>query len=134
MASVSVVRSLDGGHTATLSDSDESLLSACVSVMWRLASALLLAAAAPQLGEGEEGAGSHRYCIVGGGPGGLQLGQFLLSAGRDYVIFKRGTGPGFFFERFPIHRQLISLNKRHTGRDNPEFSEPASTSTSLSPY
>ena len=64
---------------------------------------------------------SRQYCIVGGGPGGLQLGQFLLAAGRDYVIFERGTGPGSFFERFPIHRQLISLNKRHTGRDNPEF-------------
>ena len=100
--------------------------------MWRLVSALLLAAAAPQLGEGEEGAGSHSYCIVGGGPGGLQLGQFLLSAGRDYMIFERGTGPGFFFERFPIHRQLISLNKRHTGRDNPEFSEPAHPASSPS--
>ena len=71
------------------------------------------------------GAGRRRYCIVGAGPGGLQLGQFLLDAGRDYVIFERSHGPGSFFERFPIHRQLISLNKRHTGRDNAEFSEPA---------
>ena len=88
----------------------------------------VLAAACPHP---SPAAGSSRqYCIVGGGPGGLQLGQFLLAAGRDYVIFERGTGPGSFFERFPIHRQLISLNKRHTGRDNPEFSEPAHPASS----
>lgn len=63
----------------------------------------------------------HDYCIVGAGPGGLQLGHFLHQAGRDYIIFERSSAPGSFFERFPIHRKLISLNKRHTGRDNSEF-------------
>ena len=73
-------------------------------------------------GGGEEPLlGSYDYCIVGAGPGGLQLGQFMHNAGRNYVIFERQPQPGSFFSRFPIHRGLISMNKRHTGRDNPEF-------------
>lgn len=63
----------------------------------------------------------HRYCIVGAGFGGLQLGQFLLHAGRDYVIFEEKTRPASFYERFPIHRRLISINKRFTGRTDPTF-------------
>ncbi len=63
----------------------------------------------------------HKYCIVGAGPGGLQLGHFMLTAGRDYMVFERNARAGSFFEKFPIHRKLISLNKRNTGRDNPEF-------------
>ena len=64
---------------------------------------------------------NHDYCIVGAGPGGIQLGQFMLAAERDYTIFERAATAGSFFQRFPIHRKLISLNKRNTGRDNPEF-------------
>jgi thioredoxin reductase len=64
---------------------------------------------------------SHDYCIVGAGPGGLQLGHYMYLAGRDYMIFDRQVQPGAFFDRFPIHRTLISMNKRHTGRDNAEF-------------
>ena len=64
---------------------------------------------------------SHAYCIVGAGPGGLQLGHYMHLAQRDYMIFERQVQPGAFFDRFPIHRTLISMNKRHTGRDNAEF-------------
>lgn len=35
-----------------------------------------------------------RYVIIGAGPGGLQLGHYLDSAGRDYVVFERHGGPG----------------------------------------
>lgn len=59
---------------------------------------------------------SAQYCIVGGGPGGIQLGQFFLSSGRDYAVFERAPTAGYFFQRYPVHRQLISLNKRNTGR------------------
>ena len=62
------------------------------------------------------------YCIVGAGPGGLQLGHYMHQQSRDYVIFERQPIPCPFFARFPIHRQLISLNKRFTGRDNEEVS------------
>ena len=77
--------------------------------------------AAGAASDGEELLGTYDYCIVGAGPGGLQLGQFMHNADRNYVIFERQPQPGAFFSRFPIHRGLISMNKRHTGRDNPEF-------------
>ena len=64
---------------------------------------------------------SYDYCIVGAGPGGLQLGHYMHRQSRDYVIFERQSIPSSFFAHFPRHRQLISLNKRFTGRDNPEF-------------
>ena len=64
---------------------------------------------------------TYDYCIVGGGPGGLQVGHYMHRAGWDYALFERSHGAGTFFERYPVHRQLISLNKRFTGRTDPEF-------------
>lgn len=64
---------------------------------------------------------SVEYLVVGGGPAGLQMGYFLQRAGRDYLIVEGGDGPGTFFERFPRHRKLISINKVHTGWDDPEL-------------
>eukprot|EP00729_Bicosta_minor_P015149 gene15149-9275_t len=57
----------------------------------------------------------HDYCIIGAGPGGLQLGQLMLNAGRNYAIFERNSVPGSFYTEYPRHRTLISLNKRNTG-------------------
>ncbi|CAJ1413948.1 unnamed protein product [Effrenium voratum] len=59
----------------------------------------------------------HKYCIVGAGPAGLQLGHFLKHQNRDYLIFERNARPGSFFEHYPRHRRLISLNKRNV-REN----------------
>lgn len=56
------------------------------------------------------------YCVIGAGAAGIQMGYFLQKAGRSYTIYERGEGPANFFTKFPIHRQLISINKRHTGR------------------
>ena len=53
----------------------------------------------------------HDYCVVGGGPSGLQVGSLLQAAGRDYVVLERGAAPGLFFARYPRHRSLISINK-----------------------
>ncbi|XP_072035776.1 FAD-dependent oxidoreductase domain-containing protein 2-like [Amphiura filiformis] len=64
---------------------------------------------------------SKDYCIIGAGPGGLQMGYFLERAKRDYVIFERANTSGAFFIRYPRHRKLISINKRHTGKTNKEF-------------
>jgi thioredoxin reductase len=61
------------------------------------------------------------YLVLGAGPAGLQLGYFLERAGRDYLIVERGSGPGTFFRTFPRHRRLISINKPHTGWDDPEL-------------
>ena len=61
------------------------------------------------------------YVIVGAGPAGLQLGYFMQQAGWSYLIVEAGNGPGQFFRTFPRHRKLISINKRHTGYDDPEL-------------
>ena len=63
----------------------------------------------------------YRYCVVGAGPGGLQLGQFMENAGMDYVIFEKERTPGSFYETNPRHRKLISINKRFTGRSDAMF-------------
>jgi len=57
----------------------------------------------------------HDYCVVGAGLAGLQFAYFLQARGRDYIVFERDV-PGSFFDKFPRHRRLISINKRHTGR------------------
>uniref|UniRef100_A0A8B9H1D3 FAD-dependent oxidoreductase domain containing 2 n=1 Tax=Astyanax mexicanus TaxID=7994 RepID=A0A8B9H1D3_ASTMX len=63
----------------------------------------------------------HDYCVLGAGPAGLQMGYFLSRSHRDYIILERNTGPGSFFQRYPRHRKLISINKIYTGRQNKEF-------------
>ncbi|HZE49192.1 MAG TPA: NAD(P)-binding domain-containing protein [Jatrophihabitantaceae bacterium] len=59
--------------------------------------------------------------VIGAGPAGLQLGHHLAAAGRDYLILEAGSAPGTFFATYPRHRQLISINKVHTGTDDPEL-------------
>ncbi|MCG5219794.1 NAD(P)-binding domain-containing protein [Streptosporangium soli] len=63
----------------------------------------------------------HRYLIIGAGPGGLQLSYFLQRAGADYLTLEREAAPGGFFNRYPRHRRLISLNKVHTGEKDREI-------------
>ena len=73
------------------------------------------------------------YLIIGAGPAGLQLAQELGAAGRDYLVLESGEGPGTFFHRFPRHRQLISINKTHTGTSDPEFNLRMDWNSLLSP-
>ena len=61
------------------------------------------------------------YCVIGAGPGGLQMGYFLQRANRDYIIFERSNTTGSFFVKYPRHRKLISINKIYTGKTNKEF-------------
>lgn len=63
----------------------------------------------------------HDYIIIGAGPAGLQLGYYFEKSQRDYIILEKGDRPGSFFEQFPRHRLLISINKVHTGNQNPEI-------------
>ncbi|GLI94550.1 NAD(P)-binding domain-containing protein [Methylocystis echinoides] len=63
---------------------------------------------------------TYEYCIVGAGPGGLQLAYYLQKKGFDYVVLEASGAPGAFFSRFPRHRRLISINKTHTGIDDPD--------------
>jgi thioredoxin reductase len=60
------------------------------------------------------------YLIIGAGPAGLQLGYFLDRAGLDYQILERADCAGAFFQSFPRHRRLISVNKVETGCADPE--------------
>ena len=57
----------------------------------------------------------YQVIVVGAGPGGLQLGYHLGRAGVDYLVMERSSSPGSFFERFPVHRRLLSINKINTG-------------------
>jgi len=45
----------------------------------------------------------------------LQLAYFLGRAGIEYILVERAPSAGSFFERFPIHRTLLSINKVNTG-------------------
>ncbi|GAA2507670.1 FAD-dependent oxidoreductase [Winogradskya humida] len=62
------------------------------------------------------------YLIIGAGPAGLQLAALLEADGkRDYLVLEGSDAPGAFFATYPRHRQLISINKPHTGTDDPEL-------------
>jgi len=62
------------------------------------------------------------HLVIGAGPAGLQLGALLEADGRrDYLVVDRADVPGSFFTRYPRHRRLISINKPHTGSDDPEL-------------
>ncbi|MDG4779360.1 NAD(P)-binding domain-containing protein [Micromonospora sp. WMMD961] len=64
---------------------------------------------------------THDCLIIGAGPAGLQLAALLERDGHDYVVLEGGPRPGTFFETYPRHRQLISINKVWTGSEDPEF-------------
>ncbi|WP_327286813.1 NAD(P)-binding domain-containing protein [Streptomyces sp. NBC_01198] len=61
------------------------------------------------------------YLVLGGGPAGIQAAYFLERSGRNYLLVEAGEAPGTFFTKFPRHRTLISINKVHTGWDDPEL-------------
>jgi thioredoxin reductase len=73
------------------------------------------------------------YLVIGAGPAGLQLGQLLGGGGRNYLILEAGNGPGTFFTTFPRHRQLISINKPHTGTTDSELNLRMDWNSLLSP-
>ncbi len=80
-----------------------------------------------------DNAEKHEYCVIGAGPGGLQMAAYLHSAERDYVVFERAAVAGSFYQRYPRHRNLISINKRYTGRNNAEFNWRHDWNSLLSP-
>ncbi len=61
------------------------------------------------------------YLIIGAGPSGLQMGYYLEQSKRDYLILESGKKAGTFFNKFPRRRKLISINKRYTGNEDPDF-------------
>lgn len=63
----------------------------------------------------------HDYIIVGAGPAGCQMGYFMEQAGEDYLILNGTSSPGSFFQQYPRHNTLISLNKRFNWFTEPDF-------------
>ena len=61
------------------------------------------------------------FLVLGAGPAGLQLGYYLDRAGVDYRVLESAGRPGDFFNKFPRHRKLISINKVYTGYDDPQL-------------
>jgi cation diffusion facilitator CzcD-associated flavoprotein CzcO len=64
---------------------------------------------------------SYEYIIIGAGPGGLQLAAFMQSNGRNYTVLERNSAPGSFFESYPRHRKLESVNKLYNGVPDAEL-------------
>jgi len=62
----------------------------------------------------------HDFIIVGAGPAGLQAGYHLEKSKQDYLILEEADMPGDFFNHYPRHRQLISINKIFTGSEDQE--------------
>ena len=75
----------------------------------------------------------HDHLVIGAGPAGLQLGQLLRSASRDFLVLEAAGAAGSFFATFPRHRKLISINKPHTGSTDPELNLRMDWNSLLSP-
>ncbi len=56
-----------------------------------------------------------RNLIIGAGPAGLQFAHLLQERGEDYVVLERAERAGAFFEEYPRHDRLLSINKVYTG-------------------
>jgi len=64
---------------------------------------------------------NKEFIVIGGGPAGLQAGYFLKKFKKDYLILEKSKTVGNFFNKYPVHRKLISINKVHTGNENKDF-------------
>jgi thioredoxin reductase len=73
------------------------------------------------------------HLVIGAGPAGLQLARHLRESGHTYAVLEAGGAPGTFFATYPRHRTLISINKPHTGTDDPELNLRMDWNSILSP-
>lgn len=64
---------------------------------------------------------STKYIIVGAGPAGLQMAYFLKKSGRDYIVLEKESTAGAFFAKQPVHRNLLSINKKYNFFTEEEF-------------
>lgn len=63
----------------------------------------------------------HKYIIIGAGPGGLQMGYFFGLKDRDYLILEKSAEAGASFKKNPVHRKMISINKKYNFFEEEEF-------------
>eukprot|EP01062_Namystynia_karyoxenos_P080196 TRINITY_DN8603_c0_g1_i1.p1 TRINITY_DN8603_c0_g1~~TRINITY_DN8603_c0_g1_i1.p1 ORF type:complete len:727 (+),score=168.33 TRINITY_DN8603_c0_g1_i1:90-2183(+) len=59
--------------------------------------------------------------VLGAGPAGVQVAHSLSKLGEDFVVLERAPHAGSYFDKFPINRKLISINKVHTSNPDPDF-------------
>ena len=62
-----------------------------------------------------------KYIIIGAGPAGLQMAYFLKKSGRDYIVLEKESTAGAFFATQPVHRNLLSINKKYNYFTEEEF-------------
>eukprot|EP01080_Neovahlkampfia_damariscottae_P004116 gene4116-7402_t len=63
----------------------------------------------------------YETCVIGGGPGGIQMGYFLKKSNRNYVVLEKNNVPCSFFTKYPRQGNLISINKRYVEFDDKEY-------------
>lgn len=63
---------------------------------------------------------NYKVIIIGAGPAGLQLSYYLNKVNVSHIVLERAKVAGSFFETYPVHRKLISINKVNTGFNNKE--------------
>jgi hypothetical protein len=64
---------------------------------------------------------SYKNIIVGAGPAGIQLAYFFKKESIEYIILEKAPAAGSFFSSYPHTGKLISINKKNTGSDIPDF-------------
>jgi thioredoxin reductase len=63
----------------------------------------------------------YKYLIIGAGPAGLQMAYFLKKNNLDYIVLEKSSSTENFFSKYPIHRRLISINKKNNFFEEEEF-------------
>lgn len=63
----------------------------------------------------------YKTIIIGAGPAGIQMAYFLEKAGESYIVLEREAKAASFFSKYPHSAQLISINKKNVGNENPDF-------------
>lgn len=61
------------------------------------------------------------FLVIGAGPAGIQAAIFLDAKKANYLVLEQNEFVGTHFRSYPRHRQLISINKKHTGSSDPDF-------------
>lgn len=59
--------------------------------------------------------------IIGAGPAGVQLAYNFKKNNISYIILEKTKVCGSFFEKYPHTSKLISINKKHTGKQDKDF-------------
>lgn len=64
-----------------------------------------------------------KYLIIGAGPAGLQMGYFMDKDKKDYLILEKEGTAGSFFKTQPVHKKLLSINKKNNFFEEEEFNQ-----------